>query len=374
MISEDGLLALIDLIYQAAIDVRVWPGVLVRLAGFLNCTRAALVRWDMDGCWDSVFTGEPFDPDAFARSFEFNPLWPATLGSAAGSVLVDRALVGRDTFLCSAYFNEFCVPHDLFASIAVKVRHEPNSSAVLCLGRPRRAGEFEVPESDLIGRLSPHLLRAVEINKRLTGLATDLPRFELALERLERPTMIVNANSRICFANRAARMLLAAADGLRSDRDGLSAAMPRLTADLRRLIARAAAAPEDGAAGGMLFLHRPSLRRALSVLVAPLPVGNAAPFLGPSVGAALILVADPERTPAVLPEQLRQLYRLTPAEATVALNLSAGDTPRTIAERLGIARPTVAAHLASIFKKTGTNRQTELVRLILQSEIGTVGS
>jgi DNA-binding CsgD family transcriptional regulator/PAS domain-containing protein len=374
MISETELLALIDLIYQAAVDVRIWPDVLARVSDLLDCTRAALVRWDVAGTWGSVFAGEPFDPQAFARSFEFNPLWPATLGSAAGSVLLDRSLVGRDKFLSGAFFNEFCVPHDLFASLAVKVRHEPSASAVLCLGRPRSAGEFEARESALMSHLAPHLLRAVEINQRLAGLETELAHIELALERLAQPAIIVDADSRIRFANRAARELLASADGLSSDHDGLRAATPRLTGELRGLIARAAAAPGDGAVGSMLALARASLKRPLSALVTPLSVAGTAPFLAPSARAALVLVADPERTPTLPPERLRRLYRLTRTEATVALAVASGDGLQTVADRLGVARPTVATHLARIFEKTGTRRQAELVRLVLQSGIGRFGA
>lgn len=61
---------------------------------------------------------------------------------------------------------------------------------------------------------------------------------------------------------------------------------------------------------------------------------------------------------------LRQLYALTPSEARLAERLMAGDTPERAAEALGVTVATVRTYLASIFRKTETNRQAELVRLL----------
>jgi DNA-binding CsgD family transcriptional regulator len=41
-----------------------------------------------------------------------------------------------------------------------------------------------------------------------------------------------------------------------------------------------------------------------------------------------------------------------------------GDGIQACADRLGITRATARTHLAHIFRKTGTNRQAELVRLL----------
>ena len=70
--------------------------------------------------------------------------------------------------------------------------------------------------------------------------------------------------------------------------------------------------------------------------------------------------------------RLRRLYGLTRAEAHVALAVLRGDGLQAAADALGVTLATVKTHLQHVFGKTGTQRQTELMGLILAGSIGTV--
>lgn len=59
-------------------------------------------------------------------------------------------------------------------------------------------------------------------------------------------------------------------------------------------------------------------------------------------------------------------FKLTPAEARVLKELAEGLAPVEIAQHLGLAVGTVRVHLRSIFAKTRTGRQRELLRLVEQ--------
>jgi DNA-binding CsgD family transcriptional regulator len=58
-------------------------------------------------------------------------------------------------------------------------------------------------------------------------------------------------------------------------------------------------------------------------------------------------------------------FGLTPAEARLALHLVAGETLRSADAKLGITYETARTHLKSIFSKTGTCRQAELVVVLV---------
>jgi len=69
-----------------------------------------------------------------------------------------------------------------------------------------------------------------------------------------------------------------------------------------------------------------------------------------------------------LPEQrLRDLFALTPAEARLALALFEGLSPKEAAMRFEVSPNTVHVQLARIFEKTGSNRQTDLMRLMMRA-------
>jgi DNA-binding CsgD family transcriptional regulator len=50
----------------------------------------------------------------------------------------------------------------------------------------------------------------------------------------------------------------------------------------------------------------------------------------------------------------------------MAIEVLNGGGLKAVAARLGIAPTTARTHLTSIFNKTGTRRQAELVRILLQ--------
>jgi DNA-binding CsgD family transcriptional regulator len=71
---------------------------------------------------------------------------------------------------------------------------------------------------------------------------------------------------------------------------------------------------------------------------------------------------------------LQRHFSLTPAEARLALHLVAGETLRSAAVKLSISYETARTCLKSIFNKTGTCRQAELVIVILTALPGCVGA
>jgi DNA-binding CsgD family transcriptional regulator len=83
---------------------------------------------------------------------------------------------------------------------------------------------------------------------------------------------------------------------------------------------------------------------------------------------AILFITDPEEAAIVRRESLRQDFGLTPAEAGFTREVLKADGLQAAADRLGISLTTARTHLAHVFDKTGTRRQAELVRLILQSQ------
>ena len=71
---------------------------------------------------------------------------------------------------------------------------------------------------------------------------------------------------------------------------------------------------------------------------------------------------------------LRSHFGLTQAEARLALHLVAGETLRCAAVKLSISYETARSQLKSIFKKTRTHRQAELVIVVLTALPGRLSS
>ena len=95
------------------------------------------------------------------------------------------------------------------------------------------------------------------------------------------------------------------------------------------------------------------------------------PFEGPSyrraqdVGALVTLNAIGPR-PGPSATILIKTFRLTPSEAKLACIIARGAPPDIAARELKISRETARNQLKSVFAKTDTHRQSELVALLLQ--------
>jgi DNA-binding CsgD family transcriptional regulator len=72
--------------------------------------------------------------------------------------------------------------------------------------------------------------------------------------------------------------------------------------------------------------------------------------------------------PGPPPAILAKTFGLTPSEAKLACIIARGAPPNIAAKELNISRETARNQLKSIFAKTDTHRQSELVALLLQVE------
>lgn len=183
---------------------------------------------------------------------------------------------------------------------------------------------------------------------------------------------LVDNSARVLYQNHTAECMVTNPVGVKVIKGTLQAASVGETQELQRLIAAVTVntrAPDS--AGSGMVLHRPWPHRPLWATVLPIPEQmNTASFGFPMVHpAALVMVCDPE-TMAELPvDNLRRLYGLTPAEARLAQALCNGKSLNAFSEEANHTIETVRWRLKQILAKTGTHRQSELVRLLLASVV-----
>ncbi len=111
-----------------------------------------------------------------------------------------------------------------------------------------------------------------------------------------------------------------------------------------------------------LRLARPSHGVPLGVIIVSL--GRSAAGSEADRPAAIVFIADVERTHVTPERLLRDPYDLIPAGMRLAMSPASGRSLTSAAAQVAISRYTAHTQLGSIFAKTGTANQTELVRLI----------
>lgn len=182
---------------------------------------------------------------------------------------------------------------------------------------------------------------------------------EAALSRLPTGVIVVEQSGRAVFMNARGAEIVAAKDGLSiSTNNTLCADLDQDTKNLRNLIEEVLTG--SGCQSRALALSRPSLSRPYAILISRVEDH-------PTADRALLFVSDPERQLDISVDVVEKLLGLTRSEARLACALARGTELAVAAQSMGVTLSTARTYLKVIFSKTGTNRQAELVRLILMS-------
>lgn len=339
---QHELLDIIGAIYEATADPGKWGDVLARLAHAFGGTSAQIVHASGGGRHvDFAALHNPGPTSPTGASVGGTGGDPGLSGLAVYRRLMDQK--NRDQALLS------CVTDD-----------EDKSITGLGILRDAWDEPFSQPQWAAFDAIIPHVCRAVAIYRRMVRLAGERDGLRGAVDRLPLGIVLVDASAQVLFANAAAREM--AGDGLVLSAGRMAVSEP---ADGSRLRTALAALTRGGVAEArVLTVTRPSGHRALTLLLSPVPA-EATPFGDAADGpAAAIYISDPERECAGAIEVLRSLFALTPVEAEVLEMLVRGFDPPEIARRRGTCVSTIRHHLKSIFRKTATARQADLVRLV----------
>jgi DNA-binding CsgD family transcriptional regulator len=374
--SYEVVLDLVDRIYSAAQAAASWPSALEALGSATGSDAASLLYHNLQSHEGGVDVSVRVDPKAAADyqvhyhrldPWGNSPKTPMMVGP--GAILDGDQLVPRSELHRTEYYNDFARPHDLTRILAGTILVDGPVVSVVSLIRGERRDPHGSDERRVLEAVMPHLIRAMQMHGLLApGGGGDL--YSAAMETLDclgTGVALVGADAHALFLNRAAERIVRRRDGVIVDRGCLSAMVPQERDALRFLVRRAARTDASDAlhAGGALSISRSSGQRAYGLLVSPLNRGHAAG--GPQQAAVAVFITDPEERAGSSAELLMRLFHLTASEARLAVVVGSGSLLGDAADALGIPRDAARMQMKSIFSKTGTRRQAELVRLVARA-------
>lgn len=195
---------------------------------------------------------------------------------------------------------------------------------------------------------------------------------EAALGLFGMGVMLLDRSGRLSFANAAATAILDRRDGLR--RHGTRIAGTELKSSLRLQVAidHVISDSHAGAAARRAPLLRLERASAEPLIVSIFPPTEVA--IEPSDVAAILYLIDPAVNVDELIEPICRLYRLSPLETKLVRFLASGATLNEAAAGMRVKDHTARSCLKQVFAKTGTNRQVDLIRVMLSSLVHTTGT
>lgn len=367
--------ALLDQVYQAALEPWQWPDVLVSSAGWLGAQRALMFTPDAgfdDGgffyshgvsaeemtLWNSRHVGEDFwTSRTLAKKLDYE-----------GSVFLDNDLSTRDELLASDYYQQHLSRMQiawLLASVVLRPQDRSLPWVACSFYRGPDAIGFDQASREKMELLLPHISRALGVMFRLRAADIRAASSAAALDALSFGVVLLNAAGQVVQANLEAQQIwlrsdaMTCADGKLRMRD--TVAQRAWTAALRSTLS---ASGVGRVSHFSEVLKVPDASNGAYLLqMSRLPeIGR----FGALDGRArnIVFITQEHRKLLPRPEVLQRLYSLTPAEIRCVEALGT-DKLEHAADVLGLSPHTVRTQLKSVYAKTGCDSRADLTRLLL---------
>jgi DNA-binding CsgD family transcriptional regulator/PAS domain-containing protein len=359
---------LLNSIYAAPASPELWPSVLTKLGDALGLNACAIVHTDLNNQANSIYVSNGVDPDVerlyaagYGAQDVYRPRFLRMRGRQGDLLMGDELCTPRE-MTHTAFYTDILHKADIRLWCAVATVHSDNVLENISL---YHSWKKNAPSEQRLAQarvLTPHLNNALRLRAKLAhlaGLAHDL---YAALDASDSAMILLDSLGQCCFLNKAARGMLDRRDGLTFSNNRISATDSREASKLLSVIRKASAdTRRTDKESGTLRITR-ERGKPLHVRVVPFPgerLGHRSQF------AAIALIGDPNQGITVPPQMLQTIYGLTPAEARLSVMLSKGQSMAEAAAANGVTDETVRSQLKSVFHKTGTRRQSELISLLV---------
>ena len=281
---------------------------------------------------------------------------------APSTVFVCQDRFSDDYVSRSEFYQDFLLPKGNYRTIGAKVLSRPHRETVLGYLRSRDRGGFSKSDVRAGKRVLEHVSRACRLWADTEKVRADLAVGLSVSQHSAQGLIGLGASGQIVYVNPAAEELLRQRECLSNSSGQLTAPNFAMANVLRRAIK---SAMETGVASNLII---PGVRSGSDMCILSIARLDSTTARSMKHSNVCILITAQMRNAPVKTtgRALQDLFGLTRSELAVAIALAEGATPEEYAARAGIGIATVRSHIRWIYEKTQTNRQAELVRLVLR--------
>jgi DNA-binding CsgD family transcriptional regulator len=350
MPTNQGRDRTIAALYGAATGRVAWDESLSVLSDYLEVCGITLDTYDFEQSAGTVLaTNLPPDPAILQYNEEFgraNPLIERSRRYLDGNYVFPASrFVRPEDFARTDLYNEVYRRLGIKYVAGMALDSGPEYTTHLTVIKPAGEPDFSERELGRMRSIHSHVREAYAGFRHIQSTRRDLARLTSLWDAVEHAVIVVGADMRVRFANRAAEAI---------------ASRPRtFFAASDELHLWLGSAPLVDATRSVLAGER-DLRHLAGLSIGAFSGLNASIFRLDN-GEVVLVISDPVRVRGPSIEALMQRFCLTPAEAGVVRAVIGGTSLRTLAEDTEVSYETVRSQLKHAMTKNGWRRQTEMV-------------
>jgi DNA-binding CsgD family transcriptional regulator/PAS domain-containing protein len=368
-ISPRELSDVIGAVYDCALDPLLWPATCRRISDLCESTGGGICVHDLRQMQNDqlfVFGYQPEFLEKLGAQYADSPMAVSDVVANIGDV---SALSMAQFHLHEGrFFKEVLEPFGLQDMMWFPALRTGGRMASLHASRSNAAPRYQAHDVGLFNLLAPHVCRALAISDALDIRALRSEMLEKTLDGLAAGVFLTARDGRVVYMNRAAEKQIKAGTSLRLANHRLAPTDPAARAALSKAIDQSA---RDGAADVRAGEHSVAVPDGVGggyiATLLPIESGQRGGVLAPFAASTAVFMQDPIQAPAMPGEAFARLHKLTGGELRVLLSLSQGLGGMEVADMLGVSEATVRTHLQHMYSKTGTARQSDLLRLLSSS-------
>lgn len=359
---------LLGLLYESLASPYLWEHFLAKLARQFGCEMAAITFHDRRK-QNPVMQSSIGMPLPTLQEYQMyygarNPFTPWVMErvSRTGSWYGRTGILLDHEGKKSEYFA-WASQHGFDHGVGGMASSGGQTFTALSLARPKSLGPFDEKSAELVRLLIPHFKRAFQIHQELQRLRSCVAGANAALDHIEIGVIAIDGKGRVIFLNHRAESILRNQEWIAIRHGKLTATNSVQAAPLEALTASAAltGAGRSTQAPDAMTINGKRTLRPLLITVTPF---RSSCFMTEKHPCALIFLTDPSSKPAARANITSSLFGLTPAECRLADLLLEELEIGATADRMHLTIGTARFMLKSIFQKTGTHRQSQLIRLL----------
>lgn len=382
VISEQQYEELVHLIYSSNERPQGWKDFCEKLATLYNATLVHILAVDKKyGAYSFSAIGGP--NDSIERSMgELAYIQTPTIEDPRFDVILNEQIQGwiqchkffsPEFVKTSRLFQEFLIPFDVRYSAIHKLLEDKDVTVIFSMVTSEQRQPLLQDDLKFLDRLIPHLQRMVAMQKQIYHFSAQALVGYSLINNLHQPVILINLAGGITFCNNAGKQLLKSTSLISIENNRLTLPEPYFSqfrehcfelekqyladnllsmVDKNKTCFKVESCTEE---------NHPESLYIFSSLMFPEQtkhVFGVRPII-------MLTLYHPDFSPQVDMQLLSTAFDLSPRECQIALQLMEGLSVKEISSKDGVAADTVRKQLKSIYHKTRTNRQSELIKLLM---------